>query len=122
MDRERARYLAETVGNALLWLAGIVLIVGWLALWRLGLQIDDRFGVGDPRENPDFDDYLLTLWPWFLALMTSTGILGGIGLYFRWQAVEQDARMSEFDLLLDALGVPVEDEEQPTSEEPPSNG
>jgi hypothetical protein len=78
--------------------------------------------VGDPRQNPDFDDYLLTPWPGFLALMTPTGILGGIGLYFRWQAIEQDARMAEFDLLLDALGASLEDGDDSTSEDTSPNG
>ncbi|MEX0783235.1 MAG: hypothetical protein WD557_11335 [Dehalococcoidia bacterium] len=43
-------------------------------------------------------------------LLTSVAILTAAGLYFRWLAVEQDAKMAEFEMLLDALGVPVEDE------------
>ncbi|MGH2607927.1 MAG: hypothetical protein ACRDHF_02455 [Tepidiformaceae bacterium] len=109
MERERARYLAQTLGSALLSIAGVLLGVGLFGLWRLGAQVDGRFGFGSDS-GPNFDDYLLVLWPYAMYLVTAVGIIGGLGLYFRWQAVEQDAKMVEFETLLDALGVPVNDD------------
>lgn len=110
MERERARYYARSIGNALLVATAIVAVLGAFAIWRMALDIDDRFGFGS-EDGPGLDDYVLVLFGYFSATITAVGIVGGLGLYFRWLAVEQDARMSEFDALLGALGVPFEDDE-----------
>ena len=84
-------------------------VVGTIAVWRLAMDVDDRFGFG-ADDGPDFDDYITVLFGYSAATVTAVGILGGFGLHFRWLAVEQDAKMAEFDMLLEALGVPVDDE------------
>lgn len=117
MERDRAQYFARVTGNGLLVLAAVLVVVGVYTLWELGADVDDRFGFGT-EDGPDFDDYLLFLWGYAMALVTAVGIIGGFGLYFRWLALEQDAKRAEFDMLLDGLGVPVEDE-VPTEEAGP---
>jgi hypothetical protein len=109
MERERSQYYARAIGNALLVSAGVIAIVGLFALWRLGTEVEDRFGFGSD-DGPRFDDYVTVLFGYTTGWITAMGIVGGFGLYFRWLAVEQDAKRAEFDMLLDALGVPVEDE------------
>jgi hypothetical protein len=109
MERERSQYYAQAIGNALLVAAAVILVIGTFALWRLAVDLDDRFGIGT-EGGRDFEDYILYLFGYFSGLVTAVGIVGGFGLYFRWLAVEQDAKMAEFDMLLDALGVPVDDD------------
>jgi hypothetical protein len=108
MERERAQYHAQTIGNGLLVAAGIATVTGAIAIWRLALDVDDRFGFGTAN-GPGLDDYIIVLFGYVAALVTAVGILSVGGLYFRWLAIEQDAKMVEFDMLLDALGVPVDD-------------
>jgi hypothetical protein len=119
MERERSRYYAQVIGNALLAGAGLALLLGTLAIGRLIADFEDQF-FGQGSEGPEFNDYLWFFLTYGLGVLTLTAILGAAGLYFRWLAVEQDARMVEFDMLLDALGVPVEDgvEDQPRETTP----
>ena len=118
MERERAKFTATAIGNGLLVTAGVLTAIGLIVIWRLGLAVDNRFGFGGDGGEADFDDYLFAIWPYVLGLATSAGIIGGLGLVFRWLALEQEAKMEEFDRLLDALGVPVEGEDGPTEELP----
>jgi hypothetical protein len=108
MERQRTQYHAQTLGNALLAAAAIALALGIFAVWRIGLRVDDQFGFGEA--DLSFDDYVLVLTNYVVGVVTAVAILGAAGLYFRWLAVEQDARMSEFDALLGALGVPLDDD------------
>jgi hypothetical protein len=118
MERERAQYYARSIGNGLLVAAAVLAVMGMIVIITLGNDLDSRFGLqpGSPR----IEDYLWVLWPLTVGLVTVIAIVGGLGLYFRWLAVEQDAKMAEFDMLLDALGVPVEDEagDQPEETRP----
>ena len=82
MGRERSQYYAQAIGNALLVAAAVVAVVGTIAIWRLALDVDDRFGFGTD-DGPDFDDYITVLFGYFAATITAVGILGGFGLHFR---------------------------------------
>lgn len=63
--------------------------------------------------------YTQFLYGYSLGAVTIVSILAIGGLYFRWLALEQEAKMQEFDMLLDALGVPLEGDDP---EEQATNG
>ena len=121
MERERSQYYARSIGNALLVAAAVIFALGAIAIGIFLEDVTPLFSGGDPFNNDvRFVDYLRVGLNYALMLLMTTAILASAGLYFRWLAVEQDARMVEFDMLLDALGVPVEDEagDQPEAATP----
>ena len=117
MERERSRYHAQTIGNALLVAAGVAFLLGTLAIGRLIADFEYQF-FGQGSAGPEFNDYLWFFLTYGLGVLTLTAILGAAGLYFRWLAVEQDAKMAEFDMLLEALGAPAEDDVEQIPQEP----
>ena len=119
MERDRAHYFAQKAGNALLVVAAVILVIGVIVIIALWNDVDQRFNFQSGSAR--VEDYLWVLWPLTTALLTVVGVIGGLGLYFRWLALEQDARMSEFDALLGALGVPFEDEADDVPQEPAPN-
>src|SRR5688572_1892131 len=112
MEREQTRILGTTIGNGLPAAAIILGVVGVAALAILTWNFEDRiFGLGSG--SPDFVDYLSFFLNYGVVLTIPVAILvGATGLYFRWLATEQDVRMTEFDMLLDAVGVPAEGEDE----------
>ena len=101
IERERARVFSHTMGNALLGSALVIFIAGAMAI---ALVLRDRAGIFAPvGVDLGFTDYLRIGLGYSLTLATVTAILVSAGLYFRWLAFEQDARMAEFDLLLDVI-------------------
>jgi hypothetical protein len=117
MERERAQYHAQVIGNALLVAAAVLFVLGAAAIGWIVEDIAPLFG-GDPFDNEaSLKDYIRASIVYVFPLLTSVAILTVGGLCFRWLAVEQDARMVEFDILLDALGVPVDDDEDEGREE-----
>ena len=122
MERERSQYYAQTIGNGLLVAAAVVFVVGALAIGLLLEDVTPIFSGGDPfNDDASLVDYIRVGIYYVLTLLMTVAILAAAGLYFRWLAVEQDAKMAEFEMLLDALGVPFEDEVDDKPQEPAPN-
>ncbi|HEX6030355.1 MAG TPA: hypothetical protein VFY90_02915 [Tepidiformaceae bacterium] len=99
-ERERARNASRAIGNALLIAGAVLLGLGALAI---GVILED-VGDNQPLAKPGLADYLEAGGLYFsLLLAAAVAILVAAGVMFRWLAIQQDARMEEFDVLLDAI-------------------
>ena len=113
VERENVQDLADRIGRGLIVAAMAVGVVAALIVAEMALSLEDELAAFD--RDLGFTDYSQFLYGYSLGAVTIVSILAIGGLYFRWLALEQEATMEEFDMLLDALGVPIEDEDdQPT--------